>query len=68
MEQLWGFLHRFSKMTKEMHPSHCIDVLCDAILHYGRNYKDKSANCLRIYRKLFYQLCIQLQKQYSVSL
>jgi hypothetical protein len=28
-------------MTKEMRPSHRIDVLSDAILHYGRNCKDK---------------------------
>ena len=40
LERLWSFLRRFSKMTKEMRPSHRIDVLSDAILHYGRQCKD----------------------------
>ena len=40
LERLWSFLRRFSKMTKEMRPSHRIDVLSDAILHYGRHCKD----------------------------
>jgi hypothetical protein len=38
---LWSFLRRFGKMTKEMRPSHRIDVLSDAILYYGRLCKDK---------------------------
>ncbi len=36
MERLWSYLRRFSKMTKEMRPSHRIDILSDALLHYGR--------------------------------
>jgi hypothetical protein len=36
LERLWSYLRRFGKMTKEMRPSHRIDVLSDAILHYGR--------------------------------
>lgn len=36
LERLWSFLRRFCKMTKEMRPSHRIDVLTDALLHYCR--------------------------------
>ena len=35
LERLWSYLRRFSKMTKEMTPSHRIDVLSDALLHYA---------------------------------
>ncbi|XP_028417867.1 uncharacterized protein LOC114542545 [Dendronephthya gigantea] len=41
LERLWSYLRRFGKMTKEMRPSHRIDVLSDAILYYGRSCKDK---------------------------
>ena len=33
---MWSFLRPFSRMTKEMGPSHRIDVLSDAILYYGQ--------------------------------
>ena len=36
MERLWSYLRRFSPMTKEMRPSHRIDVLTDGLLHYSR--------------------------------
>ena len=36
VEWLWAYLRRFASMTKEMHPSHRIDVLSDAIKHYAR--------------------------------
>lgn len=42
VERLWSYLRRFARMTKEMRPSHRIDVLCDALLQYAR----KSANRL----------------------
>lgn len=35
MERLWSILRRFSKMTKEMRPSHRIDILTSALLFYG---------------------------------
>ena len=35
MERLWSYLRRFSRMTKEMDPSHCIDVLTSALVYYG---------------------------------
>ena len=35
MERLWSFLRRFAKMTKEMRPAHCIDVLTSALVYYG---------------------------------
>nr|XP_055072654.1 uncharacterized protein LOC129452673 isoform X1 [Misgurnus anguillicaudatus]XP_055072662.1 uncharacterized protein LOC129452673 isoform X1 [Misgurnus anguillicaudatus] len=36
MERLWSFLQRFARVTKEMTPSHRLDLLTDALLHYGR--------------------------------
>ena len=36
MERLWSYLRRFGRMTKEMRPSHRIDVLTDAILYYAK--------------------------------
>ena len=36
MEWLWAYLRQFASMTKEMRPSHRIDVLSDAIKHYAR--------------------------------
>ena len=39
MERLWSFLRRFSRMTKEMRPSHRIDVLSSALNYYA--YKKK---------------------------
>jgi len=41
MERLWSFLRRFSRMTKEMRPSHRIDVLAHALLHYCYKTKQK---------------------------
>ena len=31
---MWSYLRRFSRMTKEMRPSHRIDILTDAIIYY----------------------------------
>ncbi|RXN16026.1 hypothetical protein ROHU_008483 [Labeo rohita] len=36
MEWLCSFLQRFAKVTKEMTPSHHLDLLTDALSHYGR--------------------------------
>ena len=36
VERLWAYLRRFARMTKEMRPSHRVDVLMDALLHYSR--------------------------------
>ena len=35
MERLWSYLRRFAKSTKEMRPSHRIDVLTSALLHFA---------------------------------
>ena len=43
MERLWSYLRGFSRMTKEMCPSHHIDVLSHALLYYG--YKSKKKLC-----------------------
>ena len=39
MEHLWSYLRRFSRMSKEMRPSHRIDVLTSALLYYGEQAK-----------------------------
>ncbi|XP_028983462.1 uncharacterized protein LOC114842115 [Betta splendens] len=36
MERLWSFLRRFARITKEMSPSHRLDLLTEALLYYGR--------------------------------
>ena len=36
MERMWSYLRRFSRMTKEMRPSHRIDVLTDALVYYAQ--------------------------------
>ena len=35
VERLWAYLRRFARMTKEMRPSHRIDVLTDGLIHYA---------------------------------
>ena len=34
-ERLWSYLRRLARITKEMRPSHRIDVLTSALLHYS---------------------------------
>ena len=41
MERLWSYLRRFGKMTKEMRPSHGIDILVHALVHYGMKTSEK---------------------------
>ena len=41
MERLWSYLRPFSRMTKEMHPSHRVDILTHALLFYGHGSKHK---------------------------
>ena len=41
MERLWSYLRRFSRMTKEMRPSHRTDILCHALIYYGMKTKQK---------------------------
>jgi len=36
MERMWSYLRCFSKITKEMTPSHRIEQLTHALLHYTR--------------------------------
>lgn len=45
LERLWSFLRRFGKMTKEMRPSHRVDVITHALLHYGYKTKQKLGKC-----------------------
>ena len=40
LERLWSYLRRFSKMTKEMRPSHRVDVLTDSLLYYSKLASD----------------------------
>ena len=41
MERLWSYLRRFTRMTKEMHPAHRVDVLAQALLYYAFTTKIK---------------------------
>ena len=41
VERLWAYLRNFSAMTKEMRPSHRIDILTDALLHYRQKTSEK---------------------------
>lgn len=41
MERLWSYLRRFNRMTKEMRPSHHIDVLAHALVYYGIRKKER---------------------------
>jgi len=41
MERLWSYLRHFGRMTKEMRPSHRVDVLTHVLLHYARKKKQK---------------------------
>ena len=41
MERLWSYLRRFGKMTKEMRPSHRIDVLAHALTYYAAQTQQK---------------------------
>ena len=44
MERLWSYLRRYSRMTKEMRPSHRIDVLTSALVYYGIRTKEILGN------------------------
>uniref|UniRef100_A0A1X7UAW0 CxC1-like cysteine cluster associated with KDZ transposases domain-containing protein n=1 Tax=Amphimedon queenslandica TaxID=400682 RepID=A0A1X7UAW0_AMPQE len=46
MERLWSFLRRFCRMTKEMRPSHRINVLTDALLFYSNKRTEKLSKLL----------------------
>lgn len=37
MERLWSYLRRYSRMTKEMRPSHRKDILAHALLQFTKN-------------------------------
>ncbi|XP_072030630.1 uncharacterized protein [Amphiura filiformis] len=48
MERIWAYLRRFSFITKEMTPSHRIDLLTDGLLHYKRKkIQDMDCNLAR---------------------
>ena len=49
MERLWSYLRRFSHMTKEMRPSHRIDVLSDAIIYYRQKAVNNIGNHDELY-------------------
>jgi hypothetical protein len=45
MERLWSYLRPFSPITKEMTPSHRIDLLTDALLRYADRKKMNMGLC-----------------------
>ena len=50
MERLWSHMRRYSRMTKEMRPSHRVDVLTDGLLHCAR----KAATNLGLFHLYMY--------------
>ncbi|XP_046855169.1 uncharacterized protein LOC124448217 [Xenia sp. Carnegie-2017] len=46
LERLWAYIRKFSRMTKEIRPSHRVDVLSYALLHYGKKTKINLGNLL----------------------
>ena len=46
VERLWAYLRNFASMTKEIRPSHRVDVLSDALWHYRRKTMEKIGMCL----------------------
>ncbi len=46
MERLWSYLRRFSHMTKQMRPSHRVDVLAHALVYYGILTQRKFGKCI----------------------
>ncbi|XP_064622542.1 uncharacterized protein LOC135484790 [Lineus longissimus] len=47
LERLWSYLRSFSKIAKEMTPSHRIDTLTDALIHYANRKQLKIGTFLR---------------------
>ena len=41
VERLWAKLRNYASMTKEMRPSHRVDILNDALRHYRRKATEK---------------------------
>ena len=50
-ERLWSYLRRFSAMTKEMRPSHRMDVLTDAVLFYAHKSSSNMGKMCRFYKQ-----------------
>ena len=58
MERLWSYLRRFTRMTKEMRPSHRMDILAHALLFYGRHSKQRLREYNDYYCVLYhYNMC-----------
>ena len=69
LERLWAYIRGFGKMTKEMRPSHRIDVLTDALLHYGKRTSDKIGTfknvcgghaCMLVWTNYFIDRCLEV--------
>lgn len=57
MERMWSYLRRFSRMTKEMRPSHRVDVISSALIHYGMLKKKKLGGLKLLSENCFNHLC-----------
>ena len=67
MEQLWSYLHRMARTTKEMRPSHCIDVFTCALLHYGDKINHNRSLVLYMYIIVCTKSCISLYYSYTAT-
>ena len=43
-ERLWSYLRRLGKITKEMRPSHRVDILTSGLIHYTSKACSKLGN------------------------
>lgn len=56
LERMWSYLRRFGRMTKEMRPSHRVDIITHALLHYGHKTKQKLGRYIYGNNKLIFYI------------
>ena len=56
MERLWSYLRRYTRMTKEMRPSHRVDVLSHALMYYGLKTKQKLRKLYHLATSIIYTI------------
>nr|XP_054764646.1 uncharacterized protein LOC129271292 [Lytechinus pictus] len=64
MERIWAFLRKFSHITKEMTPSHRIDLLTDALYYFTKKKLDE----MDIYLRVKIDNAVKVETEASVQL
>jgi hypothetical protein len=52
VERFWSFVRHYAPMTKEMTPSHRIDLLTDGFIYYASKKKEMLGKCF-IYCQIY---------------